>query len=137
MGWVGWSVVALVCWGAWAALNKLALRTVGPAHLLIASWIAYTVTIVVLLMSRVDPRALVSRDGAIAIAGAMTSVVAAGAFYLALRSGPVATITPLSALYPAITAVLAVVLLREDVSLIQWVGVGLAVLAGAMLTRFA
>ncbi len=137
MGWVAWSVVALVCWGAWAALNKLALRTVSPAHLLIASWIAYTVTVVALLIWRVDPRALVSRDGAIAVVAAMTSVVAAGAFYLALRTGPVATITPLSALYPAITAVLAVVLLREEVSILQWVGVGLAVAAGALLTRFA
>jgi len=137
MGWVAWSLVALVCWGAWAALNKLALRTVGPAHLLIASWVAYTVAVFVLLISRVDPRALVSRDGAIAVAGAMTSVVAAGAFYLALRDGPVATITPLSALYPAITAVLAVVLLREHVSLLQWVGVGLAIIAGALLSRFS
>ena len=29
MGWIAWSLVAVACWGAWAVLNKLALRSLG------------------------------------------------------------------------------------------------------------
>ena len=135
MGWVGWSVVALVCWGVWAVLNKLALRSLDWGHLLVASWLIYTGAVVVLLAARVDPRALVSRDGLIAVAAALTSLVAVTSFYLALRSGPVATVTPLSSLYPAVTAVLAVLVLRESPSPVQWAGVALAIVAGILLTR--
>ncbi len=135
MGWVGWSVVALVCWGVWAVLNKLALRSLDWGHLLVASWLIYTGAVVVLLAARVDPRALVSRDGLIAVAAALTSLVAVTSFYLALRSGPVATVTPLSSLYPAVAAVLAVLVLRESPSPLQWAGVALAIVAGILLTR--
>lgn len=135
MGWVGWSVVALVCWGVWAVLNKLALRSLDWGHLLVASWLIYTGAVVVLLAARVDPRALVSRDGLIAVAAALTSLVAVTSFYLALRSGPVATVTPLSSLYPAVAAVLAVLVLRESPSPVQWAGVALAIVAGILLTR--
>lgn len=135
MSWIAWSLAAVLCWGAWALLNKRALRTLSWEHLLIADWVAYTVALLVLLVVRADPRALVSRDGGIALMAAVSSVVAAGAFYLALRSGPAVTVTPLSSLYPAVTVVLALVFLRENPSLHQWIGVALAILAGVLLTR--
>ncbi|HEV8674582.1 MAG TPA: DMT family transporter [Methylomirabilota bacterium] len=135
MGWVGWSLLALVCWGAWPVLNKLALRTLGWPQLLVASWLGYTAAVAVILLTRVDPRPLVSRDGVLALAAAMTSLVAITAFYLALGAGPAVTVTSLSALYPAVTAVLAVALLQESPSPSQWTGVALAIVAGVLLTR--
>ena len=135
MTWVAWSLIALVCWGAWAVLNKRALRTLDWAHLLMASWLVNTTVVLVLLAMRIDPRALLSRSGAFALAAAGTSLLAVVSFYLALRSGPVATITPLSALYPAVTAILAALLLREQPTPLQWLGVGMAVVAGLLLSR--
>jgi transporter family protein len=135
VSWIAWSIAAVICWGAWALLNKRALRTLSWEHLLIADWFAYTAAMIVLLVFRADPRALISRDGGTAFAAAVASVVAAGAFYLALRSGPAATVTPLSSLYPAVTALFAVAFLREAPSPQQWVGVALAIVAGVLLTR--
>jgi uncharacterized membrane protein len=135
VSWIAWSLAAVICWGAWAVLNKRALHTLSWEHLLIADWLAYTAAMLVLLFFRADPRALVSRDGSFAVAAAVSSVVAAGAFYLALRSGPAATVTPLSSLYPAVAALFAVAILRETPSLHQWVGVVAAILAGVLLTR--
>jgi transporter family protein len=136
MGWVGWSLVAMLAWGAWAVLNKLALRSLEWPHLLIAAWLAQTAAIVLLLLTgRVDPRALVSRDGVLALGGALASLAAVTSFFLALRGGPVATVTPLSSLYPAVTVVLAAVLLGETPSAGQWAGVGFAILAGLLLSR--
>jgi transporter family protein len=135
VGWVGWSLVALLGWGAWAVLNKLALRTLQWPHLIVASWMVSTILVLVLLAIRIDPRPLASRDGVLALAAAATSLIAVIAFYLAIRSGPLATVTPLSSLYPAVTAILAVVFLREHPSALQWTGVGVAIAAGLLLSR--
>ncbi len=135
MTWIVWSSVALLCWGAWPVLNKVALRTLDWTHLLVASWLVNTVAVAILLATRVDPRALYSRTGGYALAAAATSLLAVVSFYFALRSGPVVTVTPLSSLYPAVTALLAVVVLGEQPSLLQWVGVAVAILAVLLLSR--
>jgi uncharacterized membrane protein len=122
-------------WGVWAVLSKLALRSLGWGHLMIAYWMTLTVAVAVLVATRVDPRALVSRDGAVAVGAGLASLAAVSAFFLALRAGPAATVTSLSSLYPAATAILAMVVLRENPSSVQWTGVALAILAGVLLSR--
>lgn len=135
MSWVAWSLVALALWGAWTVLNKLALRSLGWPHLVIASWCVSTVVVLALLARGVSPRALWSRDGALALAAAAASLLAVIAFYLALRSGPVAMVTPLSSLYPAVAALLAILVLGERPGLLQWVGLALGAVAGFLLAR--
>lgn len=135
MGWVAWSLVAVLGWGVWAVLNKLALRTLAWTHLLAASWLVTTVAVVALLLTRTDPRALASRDGLLALAASVMSLAAVVAFYQAIRSGPVATVTPLSSLYPAVTAIVAALLLHENPSAAQWLGIALAVVAAVLLAR--
>jgi transporter family protein len=102
---------------------------------MIAYWMTLTVAVAVLVATRVDPRALVSRDGAVAVGAGLASLAAVCAFFLALRAGPAATVTSLSSLYPAVTAILAMVVLRENPSSMQWTGVALAILAGVLLSR--
>jgi uncharacterized membrane protein len=133
--WVGWSLVALLGWAAWALLAKQALRTLAWTHLLVAAWVVNTAAFVVLLAARVDVRALASRDGLYALGAASASLVALSAFFLALRSGSVAMVTPLSSLYPAVAAVLGALVLREAPTPSQWLGVALAIVAGLLLTR--
>ncbi len=59
---------------------------------------------------------------------------AANAFaLLALRTGDLAVVSALTALYPAGTILLAALVLRERVAAVQWVGLGLALAAGGML----
>ncbi|MBW9095498.1 EamA family transporter [Microbacterium jejuense] len=52
---------------------------------------------------------------------------------LALREGDLAVVSALTALYPAGTILLAALVLRERVAAIQWLGLGLALVAGGML----
>jgi bacterial/archaeal transporter family protein len=135
MDWIGWTVVTLVGWGVWPVLNKLALRTLTWPHLVVAAWLANTLVVAMIVGTRPNLRALASADGLLALAAGVISQVAVVAFYLALRSGAVAAVTPLSALYPALTALLAALLLREQPSALQWLGVGVAVLAVVLLAR--
>lgn len=52
---------------------------------------------------------------------------------VALRGGELSIVSALTALYPAGTILLAAIVLRERVAAVQWVGLGLAVVAGGML----
>ncbi|MFH8249359.1 EamA family transporter [Microbacterium sp. B2969] len=51
----------------------------------------------------------------------------------ALRLGDLAIVSALTAMYPAGTILLAAVVLRERIAGVQWLGLGLALAAGAML----
>ena len=51
-----------------------------------------------------------------------------------LRIGDLSVMSVLIALYPAGTILLASVVLKERIALIQWVGLGLALVASALLS---
>lgn len=51
----------------------------------------------------------------------------------ALRSGELAVVGALTALYPAGTILLAAVVLRERIAAVQWIGLALALTAGVLL----
>lgn len=52
---------------------------------------------------------------------------------LALRAGDLTIVSALTAMYPAGTILLAAVVLRERIAAVQWLGLALALTAGAML----
>jgi drug/metabolite transporter (DMT)-like permease len=56
------------------------------------------------------------------------------ALLVALHEGDLAVVSALSALYPAGTILLAALVVRERVAVIQWIGLALALAAGGMLS---
>ncbi|MCO5955003.1 EamA family transporter [Microbacterium yannicii] len=73
------------------------------------------------------------RAWTLAILCGIADAAANALMLLALRSGDLAVVSALTALYPAGTILLAAIVLRERVAAIQWVGLGLALAAGGML----
>jgi drug/metabolite transporter (DMT)-like permease len=69
----------------------------------------------------------------LAVACGIADAAANALMLLALRTGDLAVVSALTALYPAGTILLAAILLRERVAVVQWVGLGLALAAGGML----
>lgn len=69
----------------------------------------------------------------IVIAAGIFDVVANIAVLYGLRLGELSVVSVLVALYPAGTILLASVVLRERIALIQWCGLGLALAASALL----
>jgi drug/metabolite transporter (DMT)-like permease len=51
----------------------------------------------------------------------------------ALRLGDLTIVSALTAMYPAGTIILAAIMLRERIAAVQWLGLGLALIAGALL----
>jgi drug/metabolite transporter (DMT)-like permease len=69
----------------------------------------------------------------LAIACGAVDAAANALALFALRLGELSIVSALTALYPAGTILLAAVVLRERVAAVQWVGLALALTAGALL----
>lgn len=87
-----------------------------------------------------DPRPGTGRAGMtvrsallLAVAGGLLDATANAIILFALRSGDLSVVSALTALYPAGTVLLAAIVLRERIAGIQWIGLVLALVAGALL----
>lgn len=131
-----WSVpafVALLCWGAWAFLPKLTMRYIDPNSAAVyeavgGALVAGGVLALIGFQPATDPRGV-----ALAVVTGMLGLGGALAYLYAMRSGPVALISTLTALYPVLAILLAGLVLREPVSLKQALGIVLGLVAMALI----
>lgn len=68
-----------------------------------------------------------------AIACGIVDAAANAGLLLGLRLGELSIVSVLTALYPAGTIILAAIVLRERIAVVQYLGLGLAITAAAML----
>jgi transporter family protein len=129
-----YAAVAIVLWGVNGLFMKLGTNRVSARSMVI--WV--TVGFLVLLP-------LLWKEST--LAGLSTSVISVGliagmvnglgnwAVFACLERGAKASVAiPLTALYPLCTVILATIFLKERPSALQWLGIALAVAAGAMLS---
>ena len=64
------------------------------------------------------------------------NITAAGSAmsYLAFSQGPISRVAPLTSLYPAVPALLGWLVLKENLSWTNALGIGLAVISGYLIT---
>lgn len=107
----------------------------GPAPLIVTMAASGFVMLVILAVQRIrGPFTRIAGPAWLfALACGATDAVAAFLFLLALRSGDLSVVSVLNALAPAGTIVLAGVILRERVAVVQWVGLVVAIGAAALL----
>jgi drug/metabolite transporter (DMT)-like permease len=129
--WLLWSVVALVSWGVWAILAKVLGDALSAAQSQALSTLGILPVILALALRKgsTTPGNRV-RGVLCAFAGGALGCVGNMAYYDALSRGArAATVAPLTALYPLVTIVLAVLLLRERLNAVQRGGVLLSLVA--------
>ncbi len=132
--WLIFTALAVLCWGLWAVMSKLIGDAVTAAQSQALSTLGLLPVMIALGLSKRLTAPGNRRRGALNAfaAGALTC---AGniAYYHALNSGAKAsTVVPLTALYPLVTVVLAVVFLRERLNLVQKGGIALSLVAIAL-----
>jgi len=132
--WLPYAVGAVVCWGLWGVVNKVALGRAGWPMLVLGSAVVY--------VAAAGPFIIWTRAWAApwsawgwAVLSAFLAAAGMVLFYASYRGGtaPASVVVPFSALYPVITVVLGIWLFRERLSAAQYVGAALAVLAGVLL----
>lgn len=127
MGWLILALATVVLWTGWSFLGKIALESASPfqATLLfgVASMVAGAASLVIggrELSWSMHALWLTAVSAALGAIGLVT-------FYLALDRGKASLVAPVVGMYPAIVALLSVVVLSERLSVAQAVGIGLAV----------
>lgn len=131
MTWWAWAIVSTALWGAAGMLSSTASKT-GTVW---GVWAGVTLceALVVLPVVRQVPASASWAMVGVGVMGAL----AYGAFFMALRdpATPVAPVVAITAMYPLVTAVMALLLLNEHLSFQQWAGVVLAVAAGVLIVQ--
>lgn len=127
MRWQLWVMATVLAWGTWGFLNGMALRNHHWQQLIVwglpmTAVIAVILWLVFSTRSGFEPRAFAwaSLIQLAAIAGVVF-------FYQALKSENMALVVPLSAAYPVVTAILAVVFGKEHLRPVQVLGIVLVV----------
>lgn len=127
-------VVAAVGMGGAAIALDYAPKDSGLSPAFMESVVAAAVLAVVFAVVR-RPASTDTDWGSVRVAlwSGLLLAVGNGLFVLALQHGSLALVSVLVSLYPLATILLARVVLRERISSVQWFGVGLAVLAAALM----
>src|SRR5438309_9253581 len=134
MHWMIYAAVAIVLWGVNGLFMKLGTNRVSARSMVI--WVTAGFVVLLPVLWRMTTLTGLS-SGVIFVGLIAGSVNGLGnwAVFACLEKGAKASVAiPLTALYPLCTVFLATVFLGERPTALQWLGIGLAVAAGAMLS---
>lgn len=126
-------LIALVCWGGWGWVSKLATERNSAAGLALWATLASLLPIAVFALAAGARVGL--RPSPVAGTAGLLAGIATVAFYIALSRGPASVVMPLTGMYILIPALLGILLLREPVTLSRVLGLVSAGLAVFFLTR--
>ncbi|HAB15118.1 MAG TPA: EamA family transporter [Verrucomicrobiota bacterium] len=123
--WLVWTLLALVSWGVWAVFSKLIGDGLSATHSQALSTIGLLPLMLVLAVAKrsTNPGSML-RGASFALGAGLLSAFGNLAYYDILqRGGKAATVIPLTALYPLVTVLLAVLFLHEKLNRFQMGGV--------------
>ena len=129
--WLTWTLAALLSWGIWAVLSKALGDALTAEQSQALSTLGLLPILMPLALAKQSKLRGASRRGLwLALIGGIVTCLGNVAYYSALGRGEkVATVVSLTALYPLVTILLAVILLRERLNRVQMVGVSLSFIA--------
>lgn len=128
--WFWYSLVCVLCWGGWALFSKLGSREIPPKTMQFLFTIGSLPVCIALLIARRFKLEKNPKGIFYAVLNGILAGVGGLALFAAYHTnGNTSLITAATALYPMVTVLLAVIILRERIRLIQVVGLGFAALA--------
>ncbi len=138
--WLLWSLATIVLWGTWGLVSKIASAGVDAY----VNQLLYTAGILPLLVFvgwKVHRESALDRPSArrAGVFWAFLTGILGGvgniAFFQALvKGGNASVVAPLTALFPMVTVVLALLFLKERLGRTQWIGLALAFVAIYLLS---
>lgn len=133
--WAAYSILALVVWGFWGFLPKMAVNHLNPGTAFIYEVMGGLATgIIAFIIMRPELAGAEIRGVIPSVLTGVAGYVGLFFFLYALRGGKVSVIAPLTALYPVVSLVLAIVFLKERINLVQVAGIVLAVVSVLLIS---
>jgi bacterial/archaeal transporter family protein len=132
--WVRLSAVTMLFWGVVGLLQKLGTNRISSRSLLVWLTVGFVLFVPWLAWHSGGP-AMGLRDATVGVAAGLANGLGSWFLFRSLERGAKASVAiPLTALYPLVTIVLATTLLAEKLTARQWLGIAVAVAAGAALS---
>jgi transporter family protein len=126
MNWFPAAILSLLSFGLWGLFTKLAVVHVDSKTALIYQTIGVAVVGLVILTTVNFKPATDAKGIGYALLTGLAYGVGCLFYLIAASKGKIITVVTLTALYPLITILLAYLLLKEAVSIKQWLGIVLA-----------
>ncbi|HEB14114.1 MAG TPA: hypothetical protein ENI09_01755 [candidate division WWE3 bacterium] len=136
LSWIKWGVAAAILIGFADFLSKISINQIGSySNIFFLTFLALPLLLINYLVDKKNrPRPKLSGKKSLpTLAGNLVLSVGTFVFYLALGQGDASLVVPVSSIYPAFIAILAMAFLREKVTVKQGAGIVSAVL-GIILT---
>lgn len=131
--WLIFSLATLVSWGIWRFLSKLAVKRIEPKSAIlyeILGGLVVGIVVFFFISSSVSLRLFPITTG---IFAGITLLYGVLMFFTALRKGEKSVVVPLNALYPVLTILLGYFIIAEGLSVVQGIGVLLAMVASYLV----
>jgi len=133
--WLWYSVLCVLCWGGWALLSKLGSREIPPETMQFLFTVGALPVGIALLIGRRGKLEKSAKGISYAVLNGILSGVGGLTLFAAYHTnGNTSLITVATSLYPMITVVLAVLILRERLTATQVLGLAFA---GAAIVLFS
>ena len=133
--WLSYALLCILCWGVWAFLSKLGADQMTPMQMQVLFTIGMLPVVlvaVVRLGRRIDTDFLGATYG---ILNGIFTGLGLLAYFAALARGKASIVSPITALFPLLTVLLAFFLLRERMNRVQMAGLVLALGSIFILSR--
>lgn len=128
--WFWYSMACVLCWGGWALLSKLGSREIPPETMQFLFTVGTIPVCIALLLARRFKMEKNPKGITYAVLNGVLSGVGGLALFAAYHTNSnTSLVTAATALYPMVTVVLAVLILRERFRPIQAIGLVFAAIA--------
>jgi drug/metabolite transporter (DMT)-like permease len=119
---------ALILWGFWAFLPKMAMKdnSMQPHSVIFFEALGGTFVTIPMMLSLQGKLKRDKRGVSIIACGSSLSIIAILCYYTALRLGPVATVSTITAMYPIVGIALARIFLKEKMNRLQFLAAAMA-----------
>lgn len=128
--WLTYAIITTLFWGVWGALIEIPEKAGFPSTLGYVVWALTMVPCALVALNHINWQ--IETDRRSIFLGSAVGFLGAGGqllLFQALRDGPAYIIFPLISLSPALTILLAVILLKEKTTFLKWIGIGTAMVA--------
>ncbi|MBC6478370.1 MAG: DMT family transporter [Hormoscilla sp. GM7CHS1pb] len=124
---------AILCWGGWAFLPKISAEYISDRSAIVYQGLGGAILASLIFLNLNDRLETHPQGAIIAVIAGMLNFLGVLFYIKAVSKGSVAIVSTLSALYPLVVIALASVLLQETLTLKQAIGIGLALVAIALI----
>jgi drug/metabolite transporter (DMT)-like permease len=133
--WMAYGLLTLLLFGMSCITQKFTTRYISDELSTIFFTIGFVPLALVIWLVGSPPWNLSAKDWAVGIAVGLLMAIGTLALFAALRRGKASIVTPLTALYPLVTVILAVLFLNEHLDLTKIAAIALALIAAMALSR--